>query len=208
MSQGPLQEQRRRSRGKLRTLGAGALLLWVAGSTAVGVVLLARHAVALPAPNAADPALAKAVRSARTPSHAGWAMLHVLYAKCRCSQGIVDHLTSSTRPPDLEETVLLVGDDGTLTSRLEAHGLRVRAVTPLQLRDELHVESAPLLVISDVEGTVRYAGGYTVTRQGADIRDLAIFAELLAQRTPTTLPMSGCAVSDELKALLNPTRMP
>lgn len=204
MGNGSKQRPKRRSGGAVRAFGAVLLLLWVAGSTAVAVVLLARHTIALPAPSAEDPALAEVVRATRARSSTGWAMLHVLYADCRCSQRIVDHLLGSRRPQGVDESVLLIDDDGKLTGRLRAGGFRVTAVTAAQLRDELHIQAVPLLVISDVEGTVRYAGGYTSTKQGADIRDLAIFAQLLAERTPDTLPMLGCAVSEELKAVLNP----
>lgn len=194
---------------KRHAIGALALLLWLALTTAVAVALLARHELALPAPSPDDARLSLAVRALQSGEQRGrWGMLHVLYARCRCSQNIVDHLTSSVRPEGLQENVWLVEDDGALTRRLEAHGFRVHATTAAELRDELHVQGVPLLVISDPEGAIRYAGGYTFSKQGADIRDLAIYAELLQQQAPSSLPLTGCAMSDELRALLDPLQLP
>jgi hypothetical protein len=187
----------------LRTLVRVVFGVWVLAMTGLGALLLSKHAIALPTPAREDPALAAAVQ-ALPDRGSGFSALHVLYAKCRCSGRIVDHLVTSKRPDSVRERVLLVGDDGSFTARLENAGFTVVAATAEELRDRFHVEAAPLLVVSGPEGKLLYAGGYTREKQGADIRDLSIFEELLADRQPAALPTLGCPVSDELRAILNP----
>lgn len=189
----------KKSGDSLRTVVRVAFGVWAVAMTGLGALLLSKHAIALPVPPKEDPALAAAVES-----QGGWSALHVLYAKCRCSQRIVDHLVETQRPADVRERVLLVGDDGTFTRRLESAGFTVMSATADELRDRYHVEAAPLFVVSGPQGDVRYAGGYTREKQGADIRDLAIVEELRADRSPERLPTVGCAVSNELRAVLNP----
>jgi hypothetical protein len=188
-----------------RGLSGGLLVVWAVAMTAISVVLLARHAIALPTPTPKDARFQAAVAQlAAGDAQQGWSAVHVLYAKCRCSQRIVDHLVDSRRPAGVRERVLLVDDDGAFTTRLRAAGFTVIATAPTELRDKYRVEAAPLFVVSAPDGRIRYAGGYTREKQGPDIRDLAILSDLMADRTPEVLPTLGCAVSDELRAVLNP----
>jgi hypothetical protein len=39
-----------------------------------------------------------------------WSAVHVLYAECRCSRRILEHLARSERPAQAQEKLLLVGD--------------------------------------------------------------------------------------------------
>lgn len=193
----------KKPKDSLTTLVRVAFGVWLVAMTGLGSLLLSKHAIALPAPAKEDPVLGAALQELPEP-RSGWSALHVLYAKCRCSQRIVDHLVSSKRPADVRERVLLVGDDGSFTARLQGAGFTVVAATAEDLRDRYHVEAAPLFVVSGPDGKPRYAGGYTREKQGADVRDLAIFDELFADGAPAALPMLGCPVSDELRAVLNP----
>lgn len=177
--------------------------VWAIGTTVVAVSLLARHAVALPSSSAtAIDAPSSSESSAR------WSMVHVLYSECRCSQRIADHLSTSERPTDLNELVLLVGEDGALARRLRTSGFQVTVVTEAQLQARYEIEAAPLLLITDPAGERRYAGGYTREKQGAQIHDLKILASLREGESPNALPLLGCAVSDRLKAAINPLGLP
>jgi hypothetical protein len=89
----------------------GGLTLWFAAMLAIGTALLVRHEVGLPRP-ASDSALSAAIATLRTGRDAEkWMSVHVLYAECRCSRGLVDHLTSTARPSGMVEQVLFVGRD-------------------------------------------------------------------------------------------------
>ncbi len=134
--------------------------------------------------------------------------VHVLYTECQCSQRIVEHLLTTDRPRDVVERVLLVGLDPALERRLGARGFQVVHSTTTELATRYHVAAVPLFVVVAPAGGVRYAGGYTTRKQGLDVRDLEILGDTGADRRPAALPLLGCAVSDRLRASLNPLGIP
>jgi hypothetical protein len=180
----------------------------------VAISLMARHELRLPTPTADDPALGQAMNELSSRSEgiatvsSDWSVLHVLYAQCRCSQRLVQHLVEHKRPSGVRERVLLVGNGEEYSAKLKHAGFTVIAATPAELKERYNVEAAPLLVIADPTGRVRYSGGYTREKQGADVRDVAIIDELRSGGAPVELPTLGCAVSDELRKLVNPLRLP
>jgi hypothetical protein len=195
-------------KGLRRRLSRLGLTAWFVVMLAIGATLLARHVVALPRP-VADEALGRAMASLRMPEDAKrWMAVHVLYAECRCSQRIAEHLLSSSRPSDVSERVLLVGRDPDLEGRFAARGLRVVLTDATEVGSRYHVAAVPLLVVVAPDDTVRYAGGYTPRKQGPDPQDLQLVADARAGRSPATLPVFGCAVSARLKSSLNPLGLP
>jgi hypothetical protein len=179
-------------------LGNAALGVWFASMVVLGAGLLARHVVALPTP-APSALLAASIDGLRTPATRGkWLAVHVLYAPCRCSQRIADHLLSTERPRDWSEVVLWVGASPTPPAGLEQR-FDVRRIGTADL-SRYGLESAPMLVTVDPDGRIRYAGGYTERKQGPVVDDLRI---LDASRGATSLlaglPIFGCAVSERLQ---------
>jgi hypothetical protein len=175
----------------------------------LGAALLGRHMIALPRPSAQDEVLGRSMASLRGAPDAGrWMAVHVLYGECKCSQRVVDHLLSSERPADLSEKVLLVGGDDALRDRLTARHFAVVPVAAEDLDARYHVSGVPLLVVVDPDGLIRYSGGYTTSKQGPDPRDVEIIADARADRTVAALPVFGCAVSQKLRAALNPLGVP
>jgi hypothetical protein len=173
--------------------------MWFAGMIFAGAGLLARHVVALPTP-AADARLGSSLQALRLPAEQGrWLAVHVLYADCRCSQRIKDHLLSRSRPSDFAEIVLWVG--GAIPADLAAR-FDVRRVAARDLAS-YGIEAAPLLVALDPEGHVRYAGGYTTRKQGPKIEDRELLEASRSATRPEALPLFGCAVSDRLKRELS-----
>jgi hypothetical protein len=130
--------------------------------------------------------------------------VHVLYAACRCSQRIFDHLFESARPSEYRETILLVGDDPSVAARASAAGFDLVAVTPQALATEFHIEAAPLLLVLDPDGRIRYAGGYSERKQGYEALDVEIMLGLMSGVAASELPLYGCGVSMELQAVLDP----
>ncbi len=180
-----------------------ALLGWFVVMVLVAASLLARHLIPLPPPTHAQSA--SALAAARAEEAKGrWTTFHVLLGSCRCSRLVGQHLLTSARPPGLVEHVLLVGADPGLRAGLVARGFTVIDVEPEALSQRFHIESAPLFVVLGPEGTPRYLGGYTARKQGADVRDLAIFAALQRAEVPSSLPLFGCAVSKRLLAAIDP----
>jgi hypothetical protein len=177
------------------------LALWLAGMTVLGAALLARHLLPLPAgPTAAERDFA----SLRRPSDGDdWLMVHVLYASCRCSERMADHLTSRTRPAHVVERVLLVGDSPDLSGRLVRAGFEVDLVCAEELETRYGVVAGPLLIITDTH-RVLYSGGYTDRKQASSVKDVEILATLRAHVATAALPVYGCPISDRLTARLNP----
>ncbi len=135
-------------------------------------------------------------------------MVHVLYTECRCSQRIVSHLTESVRPEGVREHVLLVGNDARMEKALSEKSFAITHVTASELSARYHVGAAPLFLVVAPDGSIRYSGGYTSAKQGPEPKDLELFSEIQSRGIATALPIFGCAVSAELRALINPLRLP
>jgi hypothetical protein len=191
-----------------RTVALGlrvALWAWFPAVLIVTATLMASHLLALPQPVRNDPELVAALSGLRAPHTEGrWLAVHVLYAQCRCSQRLIDHLVSRPHPTNVTETVLLVGADAQIEQRVRAAGYRLVVVEPAQLTSRYHLSAAPLLAVLDPTRQVRYLGGYTREKQGADPQDTRIIADLMHENTVSELPLLGCAVSKELQAMLDP----
>jgi hypothetical protein len=196
-------DRRRRFRRALRV----TVLVWVAVAIPLGALLLARHMVALPSPDREDPVLAAAVAAHAPPG--SWFAVHFLYRECACSRRVVDHLLARSRPAGLRERVVLVGTGAPpvpdrLADDLAARGFAIEIATPRELGSRWHIEAAPLLVVADPAGRVRYSGGYGRRKQDPNVEDLTILAELEGASDPATLPVFGCAVSERLDRAIDP----
>ncbi|HSY20736.1 MAG TPA: hypothetical protein VK841_01395 [Polyangiaceae bacterium] len=184
--------------------GGVALCVWFALMVLLGAGLLARHAVAFSAPSASAKLAASLNALRPAPAQGGWFAVHALYADCRCSQRVQEHLLAGGRPPDWTEVVLWVGAPAggpEPTPELERR-FDVRRITPQDLA-ALGIESAPMLIALDPQGRIRYAGGYTERKQGPVIDDTRILAEVRLDAAPPSLPLFGCAVSDRLRRQLS-----
>jgi hypothetical protein len=193
-----------------RWCSLGAFWIWAAILFVAGTSLAAAH-FALPKPDAKNQALAHALSSLRSQSdEQKWLAVHVLYAQCRCSRNILEHLAASRRPAAFSEKVLIVGERpelNPLLRRMSDRGMDVRRTTVAELQSKFHVEAAPLLLVVDPRGNVRYSGGYTERKQGPDVRDAEIMTRLAREQTVAELPLFGCAVSEKLRKLLDPLEL-
>jgi hypothetical protein len=186
-------------------LGA-RIAFWAAVPVALMVAgwLTMPHLIAMPAPAATDRALAAGIADLRAPGRGDWLVVHALYAACRCSERIVDHVLDRPALAGADEVVLVVGARPDWVARAEQAGRRVVTIGPEALRTRFHIESAPLLVIAGPDGEVAYAGGYTRRKQGPVIEDVAIYQGLRAAgRADPPLPVLGCASSQRLRAALS-----
>ncbi len=192
----------------VRFFGRAILGAWLLVMSVGGATLLGRHLIPLPATAAAGPNMT-ALLALRGPGEEGQlTAYHVLYAECRCSQRIAEHLTMRARPRGAREHVLLVGQEDVLARKLEAAGYVVHSVAQADLLPTYGVEAAPLFVVASATGTLLYAGGYTARKQGFEVQDQSILRAALAGRTTDPLPVYGCAVSERLAKSLNPVSLP
>lgn len=192
----------------VRACSRAAFAAWAALSFVVATSLAAAHFYTLPKPDSSDISLLAAIKSLRDGGDAGrWLAVHVLYAECRCSRRILEHLASSTRPVGVQEKLLLVGTPEQATAARRLVGLRgfeVVKTNPEALWARFHIQAAPLLLVADPGDVVRYAGGYSERKQGFALLDTEIIRELVTKRQPAELPLFGCAVSKELQGVLDP----
>lgn len=184
--------------------------VWFVALVVVSGILLGRHLLALPPPAVTDDVFRAALERARLPADGDrLEVIHVLYSECRCSQRIAEQLEHTKRPEGVVETVLLVGDSTGASeldheARLGARGFRVRRITPVELSTQWHIVAAPMFIVGDSLGAVRYVGGYTATKQGYASRDRELI-EAARSGTVSPLPILGCAVAENLKKDLDPT---
>ena len=182
-----------------------ALALWACVAFLVTGSLASAHLYTLPHPPKVKPELVQALSAHRLASERGrYTVNHVLYAACRCSQRIVDHLSARRARSDVRESVLLVGSDQALVARLTRAGYRVDVLSPRQLREHFAIESAPLLIIAQPDERIAYLGGYTDHKQSLPIRDSELIDTVLHGGAVIELPLFGCATSRALQRMLDP----
>ncbi len=182
-----------------------ALALWAVVCVLGGGALLAFHLVSLPVPPVDDPVLQAALAAQSTSLEQGrWRLVHVMYARCPCSQQIIDHLVNDPRPGDVAERVVIVDADDALRARLAGAGFLVDVVDANTLQARWHLEAAPVLVVADPAGRVRYVGGYTDRKQGPVSHDVDILEQVRRGDGLQSLPLFGCATSRSLQRTIDP----
>ena len=188
-------------------LGRALLVLWGAVALVASAYLLGSHLVPLPAPTAIDARLSAAVAAyagTGAPAHDA-VMMHVLYTGCKCSQNVAEHLLARGPKAGDRELVIVVGDaaEGDV-ARLAAAGFDTRSIDPETLHETYGIEAAPLLVVADPSGHVRYVGGYGDRKQSPVLRDVEIAARIARGDAVDPLPLFGCAVSASLRSSVDP----
>lgn len=179
-----------------------AVGVWALMMTVVVASLMVSHWVVLPHPSAGSSTNLTAIRNAPTTDE--WFAFHFLYGDCPCSRRVLKQVVSRNALEGVIERVVLIGNDPEMESVAELQGYEVEVVTPRKLKERFGVESAPLLVVVDGEGTIRYSGGYTSRKQGLDIQDVSLIRRTVAGEQFEELPLYGCAVSKSLKSIVDP----
>ena len=189
----------------LRRLARLGFWAWLPLAVALGSSLLAGHAASLPLPDDGDTRLLGELERMRDDDERGqWLAVHVLYAACRCSRDVVDHLLDDARPEGLAERILMVGSTPEIERRLAGSAIEVIRVQPQELAERYAIEAAPLLLVVDPDGRLRYRGGYAERKQASQLHDIEIIARLREHGEAASLPLFGCPVSDALRAVLDP----
>ena len=203
-------------RAAARIFGRLALGAWAVGIVVIGAFLMAGHLVSLPTPslaNASTNRRLEATLAARPAADQGrWSATHVLYQACGCSTRVLAHLVDRRARPDLIETVVYVheGDPegasllATDAEKIRGAGFRFEPLTPVELEQRYEVEAAPMLVVADPQGHVRYAAGYTDRSGAKQIDDVTIVDHLRSGQAVRPLPVFGCAVSHRVQEAIDP----
>ena len=189
-----------------KVLARVAFVIWVPALLLTGSLLLGRHLLGLPTPGKRDWALTQDVARARGPDDQGnWLALHILFAHCGCSQQVLDTLLARHASPQMAERIVLVAaDDAKLGDQARALGYEFETMSTEELAVRYHSEAAPLLVVADPGGRLRYVGGYTDRKRSPLVRTDELLNGALAGSEPQPLPVFGCAVSAKLQRQTNP----
>jgi hypothetical protein len=124
-----------------------------------------------------------------------WHAVYILGSDCSCSRRLVKHLCARDRRPGIDEQIISVDKDGAADPDLRVAGFPAERWQAARVRDVYGALSAPLLVIVDPFGEIRYSGG--VSRR-SDFRDgfheLEIWSAIQAGREVARYPVYGCAL--------------
>ena len=180
------------------------LAVWGMLLSVVVASLMIGHWVSLPHPQAGQ-----RLPSATQVSRAGeqdvqCAAFHFLYGDCPCSRRVLKKVIARQPVPGACETIVFIGEDAEFEAKAAECGFRVETLAREELKAKYGIESAPLLVVTDGQGIIQYSGGYTSRKQGLDIQDEELIRAVLAGNPREGLPLYGCAVSKELKSIVDP----
>lgn len=134
-----------------------------------------------------------------------WKAIHVLYQHCGCSNLVLDSILENGPHPDAEEHIVLVGQADPIVLRLaESRGFSVETLSDRELWDAYRLEIAPLLIVREADGQIRYCGGYTNRKRGSQVKIHDLLSSLVRKGRVQELPVYGCAVSEKMKNAMDP----
>lgn len=188
-----------------RSLVVGAVLgAWFAVTTVGASYLLGAHVAGLPLPSRDDARLRAAVRARL----AGRPLaLHVLGSDCECSRRVLARLEARPPRPDVDERLLLIGGDAETRSasrQLERLGYSIERLEPDEVAAGIGVEVAPVLIVAGASAEILYLGGYSERRQDARIETDTLIDTALSGGSAEALPVFGCAVTEGMRAGVDP----
>jgi len=190
------------SLAKKDQIGRWMLVGWII-VTLVGVAALSAGHMA-PLPDLDDePRLSKAMLELRRCPSENF-LVHVIYAECSCSRALFGHLVARRPFPGTEEVILFVGADADKQKAAKRVGFAFTTVSAPELASRFGLEAAPVLIMFDSAGRLRYAGGYYAHPSTITPLDETIYAQLAAGANIEPFPVFGCAVSPRLQKSLDP----
>ncbi|HEY3740892.1 MAG TPA: hypothetical protein VGL53_13660, partial [Bryobacteraceae bacterium] len=182
----------------MRIMLAGWVIITLVGLA----VLSAGHEASLPEPED-EAKLSRAILQLRRGSMGNF-VVHVIYAQCSCSRALFLHLVTRHPFPDAEEVILFAGADPRKEELAKQAGFGIMTVSAAELVSRFGIEAAPVLIVFDSAGRLRYAGGYYSHPATITPLDESIYARLAAGAEVEPLPVFGCAVSVRLQKSLDP----
>jgi hypothetical protein len=190
----------RRVRNEL--IGNSILAAWIVVMLVGLAALSVKHMASLPEPED-EALLSRAMLELRQSSRKTF-LVHVIYAECSCARALYTHLVARRPFPGAEEAILFVGTDPNKAEAAKRVGFSFTTVSAPDLASRFGLEAAPVLIVFDAAGRLRYAGGYYAHPATITPLDERIYAQLTAGASVEPLSVFGCAVSSRLQKSLNP----
>ena len=187
---------------KKNWIGMLMLASWMVVALVGLAALSVRHMASLPKPDD-EALLSRSMLQLRRTSSENF-LVHVIDAECSCSRALFAHLVARRRFPGAEEAVLFVGADPKKQESAKRAGFTFTTVSAEELTFHFGLEAAPVLIVFDSAGRLRYAGGYYSHPATITPLDERIYAQLATGANVEPLPVFGCAVSSRLQKSLNP----
>jgi len=181
------------------------LAAWALVLLGVIAALSLRHAASLPLPND-EARLADAAMQLRRASGKNF-LVDVIDSDCSCARSLFGHLVSRGPFRGVEELILFVGADPKKRELAERSGFEFAALSDNELISRFGIESAPVLLVFNAAGRLRYAGGYYDHPAAITPVDERIHRQLDSGAHVEPLPVFGCAVSQRLRDALDPLRL-
>jgi hypothetical protein len=191
-----------------KSIGWIIIPLWTGSLCVVVASLMAGHWVSLPHP--AQGSMLKSASEGELltlETESQFFTFHFLYGDCPCSRRVLKQVLSRQPIENANERVVLIGNDSKFEKMAVDRNFDLDVVTPQELKSKYGIESAPLLVVTDGNGLIRYSGGYTSRKQGLDYQDREIISQTIRGEVVAGLPLYGCAVSKSLKAIVDPLNL-
>jgi hypothetical protein len=130
----------------------------------------------------------------------------VIYADCSCSRSLFSHLLKRGPFAGAEELILYAGRESNQHQAAQHSGFAFNNISDSELVSHFGIDAAPVLIVFDSKGKLRYAGGYYDHPATINPLDERIHAQLAAGVHVQPLPLFGCAVDARLKRSLDPFR--
>jgi len=186
-----------------RGFGGRALLAVWLGLALLGIASLGvSHTAPMPKPTP-EQRLTHALLDLRS-KPGSTLLVHVIYARCSCTERLFRHLVERRALPGFDETILFVGDDAAKRAAARKAGFRFATVTAAELASRFGLEVAPVLFAFTRDGQLAYAGGYFDRPAAVVALDGRIISGVQHGAQPEPLPVYGCAVSPELQRSVDP----
>jgi hypothetical protein len=191
--------------GKKNWIGGSLIAGWIIVTLVVLASLSLRHMASLPVP-ADEARLSRAILKLRRGSGNNL-LVHVIYSECSCARALFTHLVTRGPFPGDEELILFVGADPKKQASARRSGFEFTAISAQELVTRFGLEAAPVLLIFDSGGRLRYAGGYYAHPAAITPLDERMHTQFTAGAKVEPLPVFGCAVSPGLQRSLDPLRL-
>lgn len=141
------------------------------------------------------------------PAPGHWRVLHFLSPSCACSQRVLAHLAQRGLLRNASEEILLVQgpepadpDDASNQQRVLRAGFPLHRINSETIPPAVGLVGVPLLLVVAPNGTIAYRGGYGPHGD----QDTLILSRLQAGESQSNLPLLGCAISQHLRARVDP----